>query len=404
MQSDLLSRYGSIVGEEEVRELYDLAAPFRGKEIVHVNSTKQGGGVAELLNSFVPLMNELGMRCSWEVMEGNQEFYHATKTIHNGLQGNPVEFTPLMKNNFEETGRQNAQRLKSKLENADLVIIHDPQPASLLHFCDNRKGKWIWRCHIDAATPHPEVWDFVNGWVEGYDASVFSMEEFLKPMAHQQKIICPSIDPLSPKNALMDILLVARVCRDFDIDICRPVMLQVSRYDYFKDPIGVIRAYRLVKKEFPDVQLVLAGGGADDDPEGQKVLEEVYRESGGDEDIHILLLPPDAHLTINALQRAATVVLQKSLREGFGLTVSEALWKRKPVIGGDTGGIRLQIDHEYNGYRVKSYVEAAQHICTLLSCVDTRCQMGERAYEHVRENFLVTKSLRKWMNFAGSLA
>jgi trehalose synthase len=202
----------------------------------------------------------------------------------------------------------------------------------------------------------------------------------------------------------MDILLVARICHEFNIDLCRPVMLQVSRYDYFKDPVGVIRAYRLVKKEFPDVQLVLAGGGADDDPEGQKILEEVYREAGNDEDIHILLLPPDAHMTINALQRAATVVLQKSIREGFGLTVSEALWKRKPVIGGDTGGIKLQIDHEYNGFRVKSYVEAAQHICSLLASVETRCQMGERAYRHVKENFLVTRSLQKWMNFIEEIA
>lgn len=404
MQSSLLSMYGSIVGKEEIQELYDLAEPFRGKEVVHVNSTKRGGGVAELLHSFVPLMNELGIKCSWEVMEGNEGFYNATKTIHNGLQGNPVEFTSSMKNDFEKTGRQNATLLKNKLENADLVIIHDPQPASLLHFCDNRKGKWIWRCHIDAATPHPEIWNFLDTWVNGYDASVFSMEEFVKPMPHIQKVICPSIDPISPKNSLMDILLVARVCHEFSIDLTRPIMLQVSRYDYFKDPVGVIRAYRIAKKEFPNLQLVLAGGGADDDPEGKKVLEEVYLEAGDDDDIHILLLPPDAHLTINALQRAATVVLQKSLREGFGLTVSEALWKRKPVIGGDTGGIRLQIDHEYNGFRVNSYVEAAHHICRLLSCVDTRCQMGERAYQHVRENFLVTKSLKKWIDFAGNLS
>lgn len=404
MKSDLLSRYGSVVGDQEVQKLYELAAPYRGKNVIHVNSTKRGGGVAELLHSFVPLMNELGINCSWEVMEGNPEFYVATKTIHNGLQGNPVQFTAGMKDTFEQTGRSNAARLKDKLENADLVIIHDPQPASLLHYCDNRKGKWIWRCHIDAATPHPEVWDFVSSWVNGYDASVFSMEEFVKTMPHKQKVICPSIDPLSPKNSLMDILLVARVCHEFNIDLCRPVMLQVSRYDYFKDPVGVIRAYRLVKKEFPDVQLVLAGGGADDDPEGQKILEEVYREAGNDEDIHILLLPPDAHMTINALQRAATVVLQKSIREGFGLTVSEALWKRKPVIGGDTGGIRLQIDHEYNGFRVNSYVEAAQHICGLLACVETRCQMGERAYRQVKDNFLVTRSLQKWMNFIEEIA
>ncbi|MEM7007946.1 MAG: glycosyltransferase [Thermodesulfobacteriota bacterium] len=400
--SELLNSYARVAGEEAVEKLKQLSAPMKGKKFVHVNSTRVGGGVAEILMKMVPLMNELGIETSWEVITGEDKFYQCTKSMHNALQGDAVDISNDLLEAYKETNAKNAQTLRPILEDADYVIIHDPQPAPLLQLCPNRKGKWVWRCHIDASNPYPPVWNFLSQYVKDYDASFFSLADYAQELPHTQYLIPPSIDPLSEKNMDLDQAQIESVYEEFNLDPQRPIMLQVSRYDRFKDPIGVIKTYKLVKESarlvvesVPKIQLVLAGGGATDDPEGEEVLKEVREAAGDDKDIHILLLPPDAHITINALQRASDIILQKSLKEGFGLTVTEAMWKGKPVIGGNTGGIRLQIVNHHTGFLVDSPEGAALRIRELLQNPEKMRQIGAKAKEFVRENFLNTRHLRE---------
>jgi trehalose synthase len=391
-----LEAYAEVAGPEVVDHLRQLARPLAKRKIVHVNSTRLGGGVAEILAWLVPLQRELGLESSWEVIEGSGEFFALTKRLHNGLQGNAVELPSPLLAGYLDTNRANAERLRGSLEEADFVFVHDPQPAPLLGFCPGRRGKWIWRCHVDASRPHRSTWKFLRGIVRGYDASIFSLATFAQPLPHPQYLIPPSIDPLSEKNAPLPEAEVREVCERERLDPARPLVLQVSRFDRFKDPVGVIRAARLVQPHVP-VQLVLAGGTATDDPEGNAVLEEVRREAGDDPDVRVLLLPPDAHRAINALQRRADVVIQKSLREGFGLTVTEALWKGKPVIGGDTGGITLQVVDHHTGFLVNTPEGAAFRIRYLLSRPDLMREMGEKGRRFVRENFLLTRNLRDYL-------
>lgn len=393
--SELLNAYAKVAGEDAVDKLKQLAAPMKGKKFVHVNSTRVGGGVAEILMKIVPLMNELGIETSWEVITGEDKFYQCTKSMHNALQGDSVDISDDLLQAYKETNAKNAEQLRPALEDADYVIIHDPQPAPLLSLCPNRKGKWVWRCHIDASKPYPPVWDFLSHYVRDYDASFFSLADFAQQLPHTQYLIPPSIDPLSEKNMDLDQSEIESVYGEFDLDPDRPIMLQVSRYDRFKDPIGVIEAYKLVKRSIPEIQLVLAGGGATDDPEGEEVLREVRQAAGDDQDIHILLLPPDAHKTINALQRASDIILQKSVKEGFGLTVTEAMWKGKPVIGGNTGGIRLQIVNHHTGFLVDTPEGAALRIQQLLQNPEKMREIATNAKEFVRENFLNTRHLRE---------
>ncbi len=400
--SDLLEQYAKTVGHNVIGQLRQMAAPLKGLKVVHVNSTKEGGGVAEILHKFIPLKNALGLDVSWEVIEGNKDFFHVTKSFHNGLQGNTVVLTDKLLNAYQKVNEENAERLRPKLEKADVVIIHDPQPAALLKLCPNRKGKWIWRCHIDASRPYRPVWKYLKQWVKDYDASIFSLPEFARRLPHPLYLIPPSIDPLSEKNMDIPAKEVHSVFRKFNLDPARPIILQVSRFDRFKDPLGVIESYRMAKKFVP-LQLILAGGGASDDPEGQMVLDEVKAAAGGDEDIHVLLLPPDAHRTINALQRASDIVLQKSLKEGFGLTVTEAMWKGRPVIGGDTGGIRLQVINHYTGFLVRTPEGAALRIRYLLHHREKLEAMGRLAKGLVRENFLLTRHLREYLALMVSL-
>jgi trehalose synthase len=341
-------------------------------------------------------MRELGIQASWEIVEGSSRFFSVTKGFHNALQGNPVDLSRHLLEEYLEVNRRNAERLAVKLSGADFVLIHDPQPAALIRFCTQRKGKWIWRCHIDVSRPHRPVWKYLREFVRHYDASVFSLAAFAQPLPHPQYLIPPSIDPLSEKNVLLDPQEVAATAAGFGLDPTRPVVLQVSRFDRFKDPVGVIRAYRLVRMHVP-IQLVLAGGTADDDPEGERVLEEVRQEAGDDPDIHLLLLPPDAHRTINALQRRADIVVQKSIREGFGLTVTEALWKGKPVVGGETGGIILQVVNGHTGFLVNTSEGAATRIRYLLSRPKLRAAMGIKGHRFVQENFLLTRHLREYL-------
>ena len=319
------------------------------------------------------------------------------------LQGSKIEIPQSLLENYENTNRRNAEGLRDKLEEADIVFIHDPQPAPLLEYCPNRRGKWFWRCHIDASKPYRPVWKYLRSFVAGYDASIFSLAAFAQPLPHVEYLIAPSIDPLSEKNLGLDQSEVDSVVSGLGVDLERPVMTQVSRFDIFKDPVGVIRAYRLTKKFIPTLQLILAGGEATDDPEALTVLDEVRTAANDDPDIHIMLLPPDAHRSINAIQRASDIVLQKSLKEGFGLTVTEAMWKGKPVIGGDTGGIRIQVVNHQTGFLVNTPEGAALRARYLFFHRDLLQEMGDKARGFVRENFLLTRHLREYLTIMVSL-
>lgn len=391
-----LAEYAEAAGPEVIEQIREIARPLKGKSVLHVSSTRVGGGVAEILMRLVPLMKDLGIRSGWEVIEGPPEFFSITKSLHNGLQGNAVPVPARQLDLYQEINRRNADALKEPLEAADFVFVHDPQPAALLSNLPKRRGKWVWRCHIDVNRPHRPVWKFLREFVRPYDASVFSLASFAQPLAHPQYIIAPSIDPLSEKNMPLEREEVEETALRFGLDPRRPVILQVSRFDRFKDPFGVIRAYRLVRPHVP-IQLVLAGGTAADDPESAAVLKEVLAEAGDDPDIHILELPADAHRVINALQRRADLILQKSLREGFGLTVTEAMWKAKPVVGGETGGIILQVANFHTGFLVSTPEGAALRIRYLLSRPGTMAVMGQKARRFVRENFLLTRHLREYL-------
>jgi len=395
--STALEAYAAVAGQDVIDQLGQLASRYRGMKVVHVNSTRVGGGVAEILHKLVPLSRQLGVDAHWEVITGEPTFFQCTKAIHNALQGNPVMLPSQWLEAYEENNRRNAERLRPLLEEADLVFIHDPQPAPLLGLCPNRRGKWVWRCHIDASHPYRPVWHYLRRHVSGYDASVFSLASFAQALPHPEYLIPPSIDPLSEKNIDLPADEVDAVRQRFDLDSDRPLVTQVSRFDRFKDPVGVINAYRLAKRFVPGLQLVLAGSGADDDPEGEAVLAEVQAAAGDDEDIHVLLLPPDAHRVINAIQRASDLVIQKSTREGFGLTVTEAMWKGRPVIGGDTGGIRLQVIDFHTGFLVSTPEGAALRMRYLLNQPRLIHDMGAKARTFVLENFLLTRQLREYL-------
>ncbi|RKZ08188.1 glycosyl transferase family 1 [bacterium] len=399
----ILEQYADIVGWEVIDQLYQLAAPLKGIKVVHVNSTRKGGGVAEILNKLVPLQKDLGIDVTWEVIKGNKDFFKCTKSIHNSLQGSNIELPQSMMDTYEKTNEKNAEKLKKKLNDADIVFIHDPQPAPLIKYFPERKGKWIWRCHIDVSKPQRTVWKYIKNFVKDYDASIFSLPAFAQPLPHPEYLIPPSIDPLSEKNMDLSREEIEQTVQSFGIDIERPIMLQVSRFDRFKDPVGVIQAFKLTKKFVPSIQLVLAGGEATDDPESNSVLEEVRLAANSNPDIHILLLPPDAHRTINALQRGADIIIQKSTKEGFGLTVTEALWKGKPVIGGDVGGIRIQVVNHHTGFLVKTPEGAALRARYLLFHRERLNEMGKKAKIFVKENFLLTRHLREYLTVMVSL-
>lgn len=399
----LLEEYARITGPDVIAQLQQLTRPLQGMTLMHVNSTRSGGGVAEILHKMVPLTRELGIDTQWEVISGDSEFFECTKGMHNTLQGNRIPLGDHLLQAYEATNAQNAERLRPSLEAADFVFIHDPQPAALLGLCPHRKGKWIWRCHIDASHPYRPVWNYLRRFVAPYDASVFSLAAFAQALPHPQYLIPPSIDPLAEKNIDLDAETVAETCAKYQLDRERPLIVQISRFDRFKDPVGVIQAYRLAKQYLPGLQLVLAGGGAADDPEGEVVLAEVKTAAAHDEDVHVLLLPPDAHREVNALQRAADIVMQKSLREGFGLTVTEAMWKGKPVIGGDVGGIRLQVVNYHTGFLVNTPEGAALRIRYLLHQKERLETMGSKARALVRDNFLITRHLREYLTLMVAL-
>ena len=388
----MIAAYQGIAPKGDLSLLQRLGEAFQGKSFLHVNSTREGGGVAEILHRMIPILREIGIEARWEVIKGDAKFYDTTKKIHNALQGNEERFTQEMWDHHLEVNRENAGKLDL---GADAVLIHDPQPAPLIE-C-RKKGIWIWRCHIDVSNPRPDAWTAIKKYSEQYNAAVFSVAKFSQAMPVDEFIIPPSIDPVSDKNRDLSADEINETAAKYNIPRDRPMLLQVSRFDVFKDPIGVINAYRMVKK-YNDCVLVLAGSPATDDPEGEAVLAEVREFAAGDPDIIILLLPPFSDKDINALQRMAAVVLQKSLKEGFGLTVSEAMWKEKPVLGGAVGGIPTQIVHGVTGFLVHSPEGAAFRIRQLLNNPDMAKRMGERGREYVRNNVLITRQVRDYLS------
>ena len=388
-----LEDYAPIIGRPELDEIYFLAKPLAGKTVTMVNSTAVGGGVAELLNRMVPMMNELKISTRWDVITGGNDFFEVTKAFHNALHGAQYEFTRQAREVFMATTEQNRQRMRF---DDDIMVIHDPQPVGLIASKSEHKAKWIWRCHIDLSNPHPDVWGFLRPMVDQYDAAIFSSPSFARQLAIPQYLFYPCIDPLSEKNKELEASYIQRVCDDFGIDRSRPVVTQISRFDRLKDPVGVIRAYKLARN-YVDCQLVLAGGGATDDPEGAAVLKEVMEAAGDDPDIIILDLPPWSALEINALQRASTIIVQKSLKEGFGLTVTEALWKGKPTIASAVGGIPTQVIHKLTGMLVHSVEGCAYQIRYLLTHPEFAAQLGKNGREHVKENLLMSTNLRRWV-------
>lgn len=385
-----LDRYSSVVGEGEIADMHALARPLVGRSVRMVNSTAVGGGVAEILNRLIPLGNDLGLDIRWDVLKGGQDFYEVTKAFHNALHGAAYNPRPEDFDIFRAYNEKNRDLLNP---DAEFTVIHDPQPAGLIDARPNGSGHWTWRCHIDLSRPNRAVWDFLQGYVWRYDASIFSSPEFSRQLPIPQYLFYPSIDPLAEKNKPLDETFISEVLQRFHIDPARPILTQISRFDRLKDPVGVIRAYKIVKRYF-DCQLVLAGGGASDDPEGSAVLEEVRQAAGDDSDIHVLELPAWAPLEVNALQRASTIVIQKSLREGFGLTVAEALWKKKPVVASAVGGIPIQVIHKHTGMLAHSVEGAAYQIRFLLSHPEIAKRLGEQGHQHVKENFLVTQNLK----------
>jgi trehalose synthase len=388
-----LADYESVVGAEVLDELRVVADRVRGRRLQNINSTAVGGGVAEILTRMVPLLRQLGVDATWDVIKGGEAFFETTKAFHNALHGKPETITEAMLECYRETTEANLSQLNFT---GDVIWVHDPQPAGLIARKREIGGRWVWRCHIDVSTPDARVWNFLAPYVEQYDASIFSMPDFAQRMSIPQFLVAPSIDPLSDKNRELDQGYVTGVLEEYGLDPERPILTQISRFDRLKDPLGVIAAYKLVKKRH-DCQLVLAGGGAPDDPEGSEVLGEVQQAAGSDTDIHVLLLPPFSDLEINALVRGSTIVFQKSIKEGFGLTVSEALWKRKPVIGGAVGGIKLQIINGVTGFLVRSPEGAAQRAAQLLADARLRERMGENGHEHVKQNFLLTRHVKDYM-------
>lgn len=391
--ASLLEGYRSVVGDGPLQILEGLARRLRGHRLVMVNSTASGGGVAEILHRLVRLLNELGVPTTWEVMPGDARFHAITKTIHNTLHGWPGALSADDHAYYREVTARAARELALE---GDLVMIHDPQPAGLIELRRRPGQHWVWRCHIDLSRADHDVWAFLAPEVSRYDAAVFSHVAFVPALPVPAYLVPPSIDPLSEKNRTLSAAEADVLLAPFGLPGRRPWVTQISRFDRIKDPVGVFEAFTLVRKHEP-AHLVLAGGGADDDPEGAEVLREVRERVGDRRDVSVLLLPSDAHAIVNALQARSTVVVQKSLREGFALTVSEALWKRRAVVAGAVGGIPLQVLHERTGLLVRSVEGCAFQVTRLLREPDLRRRLGAEGHQHVRENFLHPREARDYL-------
>ncbi|OGO18659.1 MAG: glycosyl transferase family 1 [Chloroflexi bacterium RBG_16_48_7] len=387
--------YEAIVGKSTIDELRFVADKLKNKIMQNVNSTFSGGGVAEILDHMIPLLNQLGLDARWDVIRGNAEFFEVTKKFHNALHGNDaaISITPEDYSIFNETSRKNIDELNLK---GDIFLIHDPQPIALIAKKKEVGGSWIWRCHIDVSNPDRAVWGYLRKYILQYNAAVFSAPNFAQQLPIRQFMISPSIDPVSEKNREISQEIINSVLEKYQLNTDKPIILQVSRFDYLKDPVGVIKAFNIVKKSY-DCQLVLAGGTATDDPESTEVIKTTREFADGIPDVHILEIPPKSDIEINALQRAATIVMQKSIKEGFGLTISEALWKSKPVVASAVGGIPLQIKNKLTGLLCHSIEGAAVAVKQLLGNPDYASWLGNNGKEHVRQNFLITRHVKDYL-------
>lgn len=399
-----LGPYAEIIDPARVEHIVNLAKALQGMRVLEINSTSSGGGVAELLSSVVPLMNALGIATDWQLVQKSRRFFEITKRFHNALQGMDTEISTADMDTYLDHNRQFAEALEGDY---DFIIINDPQPAAMRHFAGDRGAKWIWRCHIDTSKPSPAVWSFLQPYIQDYDAAVFTLPSFVPPRLKLKRVefIPPAIDPLSPKNWPLPPGLCDQVMIGFGIDNSRPLMTQVARFDPWKDPAGVIAVYRTVKKKLPGLQLGLIGSMAGDDPEGWRIYNKIAKEAVKDDDLFMFTnLDGVGHLEVNAFQRSSEVIVQKSLREGFGLAVSEALWKNIAVVGGNTGGIPLQMVNGVGGFLVDSTEECADRVLYLLNHQDEAREMAARGHDRVREHFLITRYLAESLSLLRSMA
>jgi trehalose synthase len=399
-----LADYTHLAGRPLIEEIKGLAAELAGLKVLHLSATAFGGGVSEILYTLVPLMQDVGLHVEWQVMLGREEFYNATKRLHNALQGNPESLTEEEWKVFERYNALNATEIPGGW---DVIIVHDPQPAAVHRHVPDKARTWVWRCHIDLSTPNPDAIERMVPLIADYDHCVFHIEGYVPQGVdgnHSVHIVPPAIDPLSPKNMALSPEDAAFVCDQFGIDVDRPLMCQVSRFDPWKDPMGVIDAYRAVNERVPEAQLALVGSMATDDPEGWEFFNSTMAYADGDPDIHILNnLNNVGAIEVNAFQSQSDVMIQKSTREGFGLTVAEALWKARPFIGGKVGGIPLQVQDGETGYLVSSPAECAERAVKILKEPDLGKQLGRAGKEHVRRQFLTPRLLRDWLRiFSGS--
>ena len=393
-----LKNYKKIVGKEAVQGIIESAKPLKGKDVLHVNAVSFGGGVAEILNTLVLLMTDVGIKAGWRVLKATPDFFFITKEFHNAMQGSPASLTPRKQKTYLEYIHRNA--LMHIVEDNDFVIIHDPQPVALIKY-NKKEQPWIWRCHIDITNPDPVVWNFLVPFIKRYDAMIITDKKYRKDeLGIRQEIITPTINPFSRKNMEISDKEVRKILYENNIDPSKPIITQVSRFDKWKDPLGVIDIYRRVKEKF-DCQLLMVGNIVDDDPEGKIMLNKLQEKTKDyNDDIHIITNAGD--LTVNAIQRASTVILQKSIKEGFGMTVTEALWKGKPVIGTHAGGIPLQVINGKTGFLMDSIEQGVDACVKLLKNERLRENMGNAAKEHVKKNFLITKHLENYINLLNS--
>jgi trehalose synthase len=393
-QSTDLAAYRPLVGDALIDEVNELAGRLHGIRVCHVNATAAGGGVAELLERLVPIYRALGIEAEWLVIHGDKEFFAVTKGFHNGLQGAEFPITTSIAQEYLDHNRASAESLDAKY---DVIVVHDPQPVAIRHYAASSTAKWAWRCHIDSSAANAEVWGFLAPYVMQYDAAIFTMAQFVPPTFAMDRVVLipPAIDPFSVKNLPIPNELCRQVVASYGINLREPVLLQVSRFDPWKDPLGVIRAYQLVKRERPGVQLVLIGAMAGDDPEGWQMLETIHAARNDDVDIYVLTNQTGVgSMVVNAFQRGVDVVIQKSLREGFGLVVSEALWKSKPVVAGAAGGIPMQFPDDHRDFLVTSVEECADKVLRLLENPQVAREFGAAGAEHVRKHFLLPRMVR----------
>jgi trehalose synthase len=390
-----LENYQAWVGGQLIDEIREISKDLRGLRICNVNATAAGGGVAELLSRIIPVHLALGIPTDWRLIYGDKDFFTITKSFHNALQGGELRLTPETKQTYLEHNRTSAEMLP---DDYDVFMVHDPQPAALRHFKNSLRGrKWIWRCHIDSSEPNQEVWDFLHPYIQEYDAAIFTMKAFQPSDLDMPRVVFipPAIDPVSTKNMDLPLEVCHRAIAEMGIDLRRPLVVQISRFDPWKDPLGVIRAYRLAKERVPKIQLAMIGAMAGDDPQGWEILEKINAEAQNDSDLYVFTnMTGVGSMEVNAFQRAADVVLQKSIREGFGLVVAEAFWKARPVVAGHAGGIPLQFPAGYEDYLVDSVEDCAAKVIFLLEHPRVRESFGRAGQAKIRTEFLLPRLIR----------